>query len=474
MAKPLLIAVTMLLWAPGSSLGATVRPSFADRGTRVEFKAAPGETNHLRVSSEGDEVTFTDTHNRVVARAAKHRRFDVGDCEQVNVHTVRCEFDHLNVPSVRLGDRNDRVKVTGSGGALVDGGRGDDVLIGTGGLDGGAGNDRLRGGPDDDGLTGGPGRDVVYGGGGDDTLSDGETDSQAAVDFFDGGHQRRSADDRSGDTLNYKRRRSDLRIDLAAGTWSTEDRVVGVESVISGPGNDVLVGDARSNWFSGGAGNDLISGGDGADRLDGDADSDVISGGSGRDHLWGRDGDDRLFGEDGNDTVSGNAGTDALSGGSGDDDLDATSDGPGGELDADALACDAGADSASTDRFDTITAECETVNTYSSRVNLRSVPIIDADSADFALECLDEFERCTGTISLSGPSGEPYGTSAFSISGLESEGPTRAVVAVPLSAAADAALQAGTLVQVDVVSKDPTREPDGYRIFLRAGPRSPG
>ena len=221
MAKPLLIAVTMLLWAPGSSLAATVRPSFLDRGTGVEFRAAPGETNHLRVWTDGDEVTFTDTHNRVIERAAKRRRFDVGRCEQVNVHTVRCRFDHLGVPSVRLGDRNDRVKVTGTG-ALVDGGRGDDVLIGTGGLNGGAGNDRLRGGPGDDGLTGGPGRDVVYGGGGDDSLSDGEADSQAAVDFFDGRSQRRSGD--AGDTLNYKRRRGDLRIDLAAGTWSTEGR----------------------------------------------------------------------------------------------------------------------------------------------------------------------------------------------------------------------------------------------------------
>jgi Ca2+-binding RTX toxin-like protein len=461
MAKRLLIAITILLWAPCSSLGATVRPPQED-GTGARFVAASGETNHLRVWTDVDAVIFTDTRNRVVARALKHGASPAGRCEQVSVHTVRCGGDHAGVPWVRLGDRNDRVKVTGEG-ALVDGGRGDDVVVGTGSFNGGAGNDTLRGGPGDDGLTGGPGRDVVYGGGGDDSLGDGETDSQAAVDRFDGGPQGPSADDRGGDMLIYERRRGDLRIDLAAGTWSTEDTIVGVESAISGAGNDVLTGDAGKNWFSGGAGDDLISGGGGPDRLDGETGSDVIFGGGGPDRLRGREGDDRLFGEDGNDDLSGNAGADALAGGSGDDDLDAISDGP----DADALACDAGTDSASTDRFDTV-ADCETVNT--NGVNLGAVPTIDADSADFTLECLDAYEGCTGTISLSGPDGQPYGDRAFSIAGVKSEEPTRAVVAVPLTAAARSALQGGTLVQVDVIAQDPDSESGGYRIFLPSAP----
>ena len=185
MAKPLLIAIAILLSAPCSSLGATVRPYHIAGGVGIGFKAAPGETNHLRISWDGVTMTFTDTRNRVVARG-DGGRFRVGRCEQVDVHTVRCGFERMAGPLVHLGDRSDRLKV-GPESATVHGGSGDDVLLGPGTMYGGPGNDTLRGGRGDDQLTGGPGRDVIYGGAGNDQLSDGETDTQAAVDRFDGG-----------------------------------------------------------------------------------------------------------------------------------------------------------------------------------------------------------------------------------------------------------------------------------------------
>jgi Ca2+-binding RTX toxin-like protein len=365
------------------------------------------------------------------------------------------------------------VKLTES--ATVRGGSGDDVLLGPDDRDGGAtmygglGDDTLRGGRGDDWLTGGPGNDVVYGQGGEDELRDGESDAQAAVDRFDGGRQdHRHWDSPTGDTLSYESRRSDLVVDLATGTWSAEDTVAGVESVIGGRGNDQLFGDAHNNRLWAGSGSDLVSGR------------------SGQDDLSGGDGDDRLFGDDGNDDVEGGRGTDALAGGTGDDFLESAAESfsvgdrehedPG----ADVLACDAGADLARSDRLDTLTAECERVST--DVVGLHSVPSIDPDSADFILTCRTAFPQpaevppalaaCTGSISLSGPDGQDYGRQAFKIPVEDYGESAEAIVAVPLNAVARTALVAGTLVQVVVASKDTSSPAGGYRIFLHASPVS--
>lgn len=469
MARPLLIAIALLLSAPCSSLGATVTTIDLVGGTSAVFKAAPGERNHLRVSAVGDDFTFTDTRNRVRAR---------GRCWQIEAHTVRCWLERTGSPLLRLGDRGDRVKLTES--ATVRGGRGDDVLLGPddryGGaiMYGGPGDDTLRGGRGDDRLTSGAGNDVVYGRGGEDELRDGESDAQAAVDRFDGGRQdHRHWDSPTGDTLSYDSRRSDLVVDLAAGTWSAEDTVAGVESVIGGRGNDQLFGDAHNNRLWAGSGSDLVSGR------------------GGQDHLSGGDGEDRLFGDDGNDDVWGGRGSDALSGGTGDDFLESATESfsvgdrehedPG----ADVLGCDAGADTARSDSLDTLTAECESVST--DVVGLHSVPSIDADSADFTLTCRNAFPQpqpgldgvppaltaCIGSISLSGPDGQDYGRQAFKIPVDDPGEAAEAILAVPLNAVARTALLAGTLVQVVVASKDTSSPAGGYRIFLHASPVSP-
>jgi Ca2+-binding RTX toxin-like protein len=230
-----------------------------------------------------------------------------------------------------------------------------------------------------------------------------------------------------------------------------------VESAGGGRGNDQLFGDAQNNALLGGSG------------------ADVIYGRIGHDTVFGGDGDDRVFGDDGNDDVRGDTGADAVSGGAGDDFLDGAresyfvSDKWYEDPSADVLTCDAGADVARTNRLDTVTAECETM-TMDIVDRLGAVPTIDADSADFALGC-DSLAGCVGTISLSGPDGQPYGEEVFAI---PEDAPADAVVAVPLNAVARTALQAGTLVQVDVTPKDPGWEPGGYRIFLRAGLLAPG
>src|SRR4051794_32705442 len=119
MLRPPLIAIAVLLLAPGVAHGATVRPYYIAGGSAVEFKAAPGEKNDLRIAWDGTTATFTDTRNRVAARAG--RRSGLGRCQQVRTHTVRCAFERMAGPRVLLGDRDDRVKVTGETASLYGG-----------------------------------------------------------------------------------------------------------------------------------------------------------------------------------------------------------------------------------------------------------------------------------------------------------------------------------------------------------------
>jgi Ca2+-binding RTX toxin-like protein len=101
---------------------------------------------------------------------------------------------------------------------------------------------RIVGTAGDDVLTGTPLADVLAGEGGNDTLVAAEST------------------DRLGDTL------------------------------LGGPGNDLLVGSAASDTLAGGPGNDILRGGAGPDLLIGGPGRDVIQGQGGRDLIYARDG----------------------------------------------------------------------------------------------------------------------------------------------------------------------------------------
>ncbi|WP_077037069.1 calcium-binding protein, partial [Pelomonas sp. KK5] len=137
----------------------------------------------------------------------------------------------------------------GQGGS-IDGGDGDDLLVGSDdGADtllGGAGNDRLQGLAGNDQLNGGDGQDVLEGGAGDDLLEGG----------------------------------------------------AGADLMVGGAGNDRLYGQSVS-----GAGDDNA-----ADYLYGDFGTNGNEAGSGRDQLFGQGGNDLLYGEGGDDLIQGAAG----------------------------------------------------------------------------------------------------------------------------------------------------------------------
>jgi Ca2+-binding RTX toxin-like protein len=211
--------------------------------------------------------------------------------------------------------------ITGDDDDTINGGPGDDVIVGGGQVNGGEGEDSIS-----DAV-------VVDGGAGDDSL-DGTNSGPLAGGTGDDTFDIQIASDRN-DKIDFSifLRDDGLTLVLPApgptttASWSSIERVVlGVHS----PGNQTFDGSA----FSG----DLR-----------------MTGGSGADSLIGGAGDDVLIGAGGNDVLEGGSGLDKLAGGDGADTLRLRDDA------VDSGACGDGADTAVADGDDVLT-NCESVD----------------------------------------------------------------------------------------------------------------
>lgn len=246
-------------------------------------------------------------------------------------------------------------------GGTITGTPNDDVLNGSAGNDvinGLGANDKLYGNGGADELDGGTGKDIVDGGDGDDilhfsidaqfgkgwgawnvgsptTLGTQEIISvknkNESYDYFIGGD--------GTDTLLMTCGHDALFLDGAIiprhADLSVGARIVGIEIIDAGDGNDVV--DLTSDQYAygdvtilGGDGNDYLwsssgvdhlYGDDGNDQLYADDGDDFLYGGNGNDVLLAGNGNDRLEGDQGNDTLKGDVGNDMLLGGQGNDDI---------------------------------------------------------------------------------------------------------------------------------------------------------
>jgi len=171
-----------------------------------------------------------------------------------------------------------------------------DVLKGTSGPDvivGLAGNDVLKGLGGNDRICGGKGNDSLIGRGGDDLLageegSDKVAGGAGAFDFLVGGPGGDGLNGGAGiaDMAGYFPAPGPVKANLAAGTATGDgsDTLTGVEDVDGSRFDDVITGNAASNFLFGEAGNDTLSGGDGDfDGLIGGDGDDSLDGGAGED-----------------------------------------------------------------------------------------------------------------------------------------------------------------------------------------------
>jgi Ca2+-binding RTX toxin-like protein len=97
------------------------------------------------------------------------------------------------------------------------------------------------------------------------------------MDVFRGGEGR--------DLVDYRARTESVSVTIEIygpndGTYPAEgdDVRTGVERVLGGQGNDVLIGDDGPNWLYGGPGDDGLFGGGGSDSLHGNDGDDRLNG----------------------------------------------------------------------------------------------------------------------------------------------------------------------------------------------------
>jgi len=158
------------------------------------------------------------------------------------------------------------------------GAAGNDTLAGIENVLTGAGNDSVLGDSLANMISTGGGNDTLLAGGANDTVLGG-----FGEDSIDGGT--------GSDLLSYADLASatqGVTVDLvllrttgAAGN----DTFMGIENVVTGAGNDRVLGDGLANVLSSGSGNDTILGADGNDTLNGELGADCIDGGAGVDLL---------------------------------------------------------------------------------------------------------------------------------------------------------------------------------------------
>ncbi len=299
--------VQVLLGATANNVTISQSPIPAD-GTMGLFQITDG-TAKLTIDSSIGQVT--------VNSGAGNDTVTVGDLDTV------CRASLV----IQGADGNDLLSAFNAKAGviriLIEGGNGNDTLIGSLGddtLDGGAGTDRLKGGNGNDLLQGGTGADSINGENGSDTLLGGDSNDSLTGD---------GADTLSGDAGNDSLAGGIGNDLLNGGAGSDTARGGdGEDSINGGDGNDSLLGESGldslngntgDDTLDGGRNNDVLNGSDGNDKIRGDHGDDTINGGLGDDTVNGGDGDDIISGSDGNDLLGGGDGDDSISGGAGND-----------------------------------------------------------------------------------------------------------------------------------------------------------
>ena len=324
----LLLCLSVFLLVPAATSGAQTAVDFIEEEDLGEDGIQEAQllvysdedvANDIRVAMDDDSVTVTDTAG-----------VSPSGCEQVSDTEVSCPIpfivwvgpeagdDEVLVDSrlaavVNGGDGDDDItlgfgrafgeagadvlETTGARGAFglaispgqnpdlwepvfaplaegyggIDGGEGDDELVSNAGqeiLEGRGGNDTLSGGEGGDQLLGGSGADTLRGEDGPDRL-DGDSDidgpaGDSASDTLDGGP--------GLDTLAWAHRADGVFVDLDDN--GTQDGVVGegedvtqTEIVLTGSGDDTILGTDANETFDLGRGADAVAAGDGRDTL---------------------------------------------------------------------------------------------------------------------------------------------------------------------------------------------------------------
>ena len=360
--RTIVIACLATAAVPAAASAATVSVS----GTTLVVAAGTHEPNDVLVQRVSTVFRVTEANATLTAGAG---------CTSVTSQQANCPVGTIDLVRITLRDRDDAARVVGGTDVEANGGAGTDSITGGDGedtLDSGTGDhDRLAGGGGNDTLTaiagggvqvleGGPGNDVVTagsaptesgffgfftrvsGGPGTDTLN-----GSSNNEIFLGGEGNDTIIGGSGglsgfgtdsiDIARYDDHTEDVTVTTADasandggpsdGAPGARDRLLEVEGVVGGTGNDTITGTANRDMLMGGLGGDTLNGAQSNDTICGDGSiilfadamsmiascstsaapattNDVINGGDGADLITGDRGADTLDGGPGVDTAS--------------------------------------------------------------------------------------------------------------------------------------------------------------------------
>jgi Ca2+-binding RTX toxin-like protein len=294
-------AVTAL--ALPTAAGAAVTPAFVGGTLTLTGDAA----DNAIVLSDGTGANPVLKHNLPIGENGIDSATDFNPTP--NVITTLPADGNVKVAVDALGG-NDTVNLSGATikGATIDGGEGDDIIVGSLAVDdiaGGPGNDRLTGLRGDETIAGQDGNDVIVwnNGDGDDTDEGGAGIDEALV-TTGAAADKITVSPRAGGRTFLKRSNAPFSVDMGA---------MEKLSLTSFAGNDTLEtlpGVTLPMTVDAGPGADTITTGDGPDRLIGDRGDDVLNGAAGDDTLvWNNgDGTDQMNGGDGLDRIEDNLG----------------------------------------------------------------------------------------------------------------------------------------------------------------------
>lgn len=256
-----LLVATAVIGASGGATASAATITSAPLGDEQQITSTlritddQGVDNAIRITQDGAALVIEDLAS------------EVEGCMRIDAHRARCLGSAAGDVSVRLGDGDDTLVVIAEERLSVH-------------ADGGTGDDRIQTGDGPDFVQGGPGSDELHAGAGNDSVS-GEDGSLAlagstgAADLLDGGP--------GTDSVTYRHPSLGLTADLA-GTPPTArlagvvDRLSSIEAVYSGPGPDVLRGDAGANVLDAGLGRNDVFGGAGDDVVSGTGSLDAGAG----------------------------------------------------------------------------------------------------------------------------------------------------------------------------------------------------
>jgi serralysin len=197
--------------------------------------------------------------------------------------------------------------------------------------------ENANGGAGNDSMTGNGIANVLNGNGGNDTINGG-----SGQDYMNGGD--------GTDTVDYRYWSGGGTYNLGAGVASFpgfyNEQILNFENIVTGAGNDNIIGSFAGNTINAGSGNDTVSGDSGQDYMDGGAGTDTVdyrywSGGGtynlatgvasfpgfydeqilNFENIYTGAGNDSIIGSGGN-TLNAGAGNDTVRGGSGQDYMD--------------------------------------------------------------------------------------------------------------------------------------------------------